>query len=457
MAGQGNGTGVTRRRIVKAGAGGLVLAASPFRVGILRAQEGPIKIGFPVPLSGPYSTEANDQVRCAQIACDFFNEAGGLKGRKAELVVRDDKLDPGEASTRTLELIENEKVNFVCGSLSASVQLSVNQVATKRGVIYNSISQSDTINEASDFTKYTFHEALNPHMTSGAVGRYAFGRLGKKVAYLLADYAYGHEMLRGFRRVAKEMGIEEVAEIRHPLGTADYSTFFPRIQAARPDILVVINFGRDQLNTIKQASDFGVKRQMKIVYPVLLDTQRLAGGAAPFEGIIGGTNYYWGLEESHPSAKRFNDAYRKKHGDAVPSSYGSLGFAGLTGLLAGVTKAGSVDADAVIAAMEADQVRRRQGRAVLPQMRPSGGAAGAGDRVEAGSQDEEQVGHLRRRADASRRREGPAHLPGARPQGVRRDTSPRLRGETRLARKRMFPTCALGCRTRATPEFSASG
>lgn len=353
MAGQGNGTGVTRRRIVKAGAGGLVLAASPFRVSILRAQEGPIKIGFPVPLSGPYSTEANDQVRCAQIACDFFNEAGGLKGRKAELVVRDDKLDPGEASTRTLELIENEKVNFVCGSLSASVQLSVNQVATKRGVIYNSISQSDTINEASDFTKYTFHEALNPHMTSGAVGRYAFGRLGKKVAYLLADYAYGHEMLRGFRRVAKEMGIEEVAEIRHPLGTADYSTFFPRIQAARPDILVVINFGRDQLNTIKQASDFGVKRQMKIVYPVLLDTQRLAGGAAPFEGIIGGTNYYWGLEESHPAAKRFNDAYRKKHGDAVPSSYGSLGFAGLTGLLAGVTKAGSVDADAVIAAMEA--------------------------------------------------------------------------------------------------------
>ena len=41
--------------------------------------------------------------------------------------------------------------------------------------------------------------------------------------------------------------------------------------------------------------------------------------AAPFEGIIGGTNYYWGLEDSHPSAKRFNDAYRKKHGDAVPS------------------------------------------------------------------------------------------------------------------------------------------
>jgi branched-chain amino acid transport system substrate-binding protein len=352
MTDQRRGLEITRRRLIGTGASGLVLAASPFSINKLRAQEGPIKIGFPVPLSGPYSTEANDQVRCAQIAVDFFNEAGGLKGRKAELVVRDDKLDPGEASTRTLELIENEKVNFICGSLSASVQLSVNQVATKRGVIYNSISQSDTINEASDFTKYTFHEALNPHMTSGAVGRYAFGKFGKKVAYLIADYAYGHEMLRGFRRIAKDMGIEEVAEIRHPLGTTDFSTFFPRIQAARPDMLVVVNFGRDQLNTVKQATDFGVKRQMKIVYPVLLDTQRIAGGPAPFEGVVGGANYYWGLEDKQPSAKRFNDAYRKKHGDAVPSAYGALGFAGVTGLLEGVTKAGSVDADAVIAAME---------------------------------------------------------------------------------------------------------
>jgi branched-chain amino acid transport system substrate-binding protein len=342
-----------RRDVLKGGAAVAVLAAAgPSYLRSARAQEGAIKIGFPVPLSGPYSTEANDQVRCAQLAIDLFNESGGLNGRKAELVVRDDKLDPGEAATRALELIESDKVNFLCGSLSASVQLSVNQVASKRGVIYNSISQSDSINEASDFTKYTFHEALNPHLTSGAVGRFAFSKIGKRVAYLIADYAYGHEMARGFRRVGKEFGVEEVAEVKHPLGTTDYSTFFPRIQAARPDILVCINFGRDQLNTIKQASDFGLKRQMKIVYPVLLATQRLAGGAAPFEGVIGGANYYWGLEAQIRSAKRLNAGYREKYGDAVPSDYGALGYAGVYGLLEGARKAGSTDTDAVISAME---------------------------------------------------------------------------------------------------------
>jgi branched-chain amino acid transport system substrate-binding protein len=344
---------LTRREALKSGAAAVALAAAgPSYVRYARAQERPIKIGFPVPLSGPYSTEANDQVRCAQLAIEQFNEAGGLSGRKAELVVRDDKLDPGEAATRALELIESDKVSFLCGSLSASVQLSVNQVASKRGVIYNSISQSDTINEASDFTRYTFHEALNPHLTSGAVGRFVFSKFGKRVAYLIADYAYGHEMARGFRRVGKDLGVEEVAEVKHPLGTTDYSTFFPRLQAARPDILVCINFGRDQLNTIKQANDFGLKRQMKIVYPVLLVTQRLAAGAAPFEGVIGGANYYWGLEEKFASAKRLNEAYRKKYGDAEPSDYGALGYAGVYGLLEGVKKAGSTDTDAVIAAME---------------------------------------------------------------------------------------------------------
>jgi heme/copper-type cytochrome/quinol oxidase subunit 2 len=130
----------TRRDLMK---GGLAVAAAtlaaPYYLRYARAQDGPIKIGFPVPLTGPYGTEAEEQARCAQIAIDEFNAAGGLDGRMAELLVRDDKLDPGEAATRTLELIESDGVNFICGSLSASVQLSVNQVASQRGVIYNSI------------------------------------------------------------------------------------------------------------------------------------------------------------------------------------------------------------------------------------------------------------------------------------------------------------------------------
>lgn len=340
----------SRRGLLQGGA--LALTAPALMRRAWAQGAGPIRIGFPVPLTGAFGAEANDQVRAAQIAVKEFNAAGGLDGRMAELLVRDDKLNPGEAATRTLELIEKDKVNFLVGALSAAVTLSVNNVARERGVLYNSISQSDAINEAKDFGRTTFHEALNPHMTAGAVGRYVFPKHGKRVAFLTADYAYGHEMVRGFRRAGEALGIEVVADIRHPIGASDYSAFLPRLAALKPDVLCLCNFGRDQVVSIQQATEFGLKRTTKLVAPVLLFTARKAGGDA-FEGVVGGTSYYWRLEDSVPTAKAFNDAFRAAYNGAVPSDYGALGYAGVRSVLESVKAAKSTDTDKVIAAMEA--------------------------------------------------------------------------------------------------------
>ncbi len=333
-----------RRQVLQLGAASAAVAGAPFALKLAQAQGGePIKIGFPAPLTGPFSAEAQDQVRAAEIAVRDFNDAGGFNGRRAELLVRDTKLNSGEAATRTLELIEKDKVAFVVGSLSAATQLSINAVCRDRKVLFNSISQSDTINEAKDWSMYTFHEALNPHLTAGAVARYAFPKFGKKVVYLTADYAYGHEMVRGFQRAGQALGMQTLADIRHPLGTADYSAFLPRIQALNPDILVLCNFGRDLVNSAKQATDFGIKANTKIITPVLLYTARQAGGADAFEGILGGTSYYWGMEDKIPAAKAFNDKFRKAYGGAVPSDYGALGYAGVRSVLQAVLNAKSTD------------------------------------------------------------------------------------------------------------------
>ncbi|WOH79568.1 ABC transporter substrate-binding protein [Bradyrhizobium sp. BEA-2-5] len=344
---------ISRRRLLTTASAGAVLAVSPFRINLLQAQEAPIKIGFPVPLTGPYGAEAQDQVRAGQLAVAQFNDAGGLNGRKAELVVRDDKLNPGEAATRTLELVEKEKVNFVVGSLSAAVQLAINNVTKERGVIFNSISQSDTINEAKDFSKFTFHEALNPHMTSGAVGRYAFTKFGKKVAFLTADYAYGHEMVRGFLEVGKEFNIENLGDIRHPLGTTDFSTLLPRLQALKPDILCISNFGRDQQIALKQATDFGIKKSIQIIAPLLSHASRVAAGPQAFEGVVGGCSFFWGIEDKFASTKAFNNAFRKMYDGKLPTDYGALGYGGVRTVLEAVRGAGSVETDKVVAALEA--------------------------------------------------------------------------------------------------------
>ena len=359
-----------RRRLLKSLAGGVALAASglggglgtgPSLFNIARAAPPNIRIGFPVPLSGPYGWEANEQARCAQIAIDKFNAASGLDGRMAELLVRDDRLRPGEAAMRTLELIERDGAQFICGALSASVQLSVNAVAKARETIYMSISQSDAINEAKDFSRYTFHESMNPHMTAGAVGRHVFAQSGKRVAFLVADYAYGHEMMRGFKRAGEAFGIDVVAEVMHPLAVGDFSSFLPAIRAENPDVVCLCNFGNDQMHAIKQAADLGLKNRAQLVAPVLLFNQRLNGDAQAYDGVIGGSNYYWTLENELASAKAFNDEYRARFDGRLPSDYGAYGFAGVSTLLDGVKKATSVQTDAVIAALESIKADKYKG------------------------------------------------------------------------------------------------
>ena len=91
---------------------------------------------------------------------------------------------------------------------------------------------------------------------------------------------------------------------------------------------------------------------MKIITPVLLYTARQAGGPEAFEGILGGTSYYWGMEDRVASAKAFNDKFRKAYNGTVPSDYGALGYAGIMSVLQSVKNAKSTDTPKVIAAME---------------------------------------------------------------------------------------------------------
>ena len=340
---------LSRRATLKGFGAGASLLAMPW---LARAQTSDvIKIGFPMPLTGPFAAEAKDQVKSAQLAVQQINDKGGVVGRKVELLVRDDKLNAGEAATRALELIENDKVNAIVGALSSAIQLATNEVTRARGVLYISISQSDSINEVKDFSKFTFHEALNPTMTTAAVAKHTFKK-GARVAYLCADYAYGHEMLRGFKRAGEAIGTVTVGEILHPIGAPDYSTFIPRISAMKPDILCICNFGRDQANSIKQAVDFGLKDQMKIVVPVILHNQRLVVGTDVFEGVIGGANYYWGMEDTVPSAKAFNAAFRAANGGAVPTDYGAYGYTGVMSLLMAMQAAGGTVTDKMVASLE---------------------------------------------------------------------------------------------------------
>lgn len=338
----------SRRQVLGGGLAFAALAAPNVRT---RAAE-PIRVGFPIPLTGPYQEEALDMLRGGHVAVSMFNQQGGLNGQMAQLLERDTELDIGTGAEVTRKLIADDHVAFITGGLSAAVQLAINQAAKEAKVLFNSISQSDAIVAAPAWSPYTFHEALTPHATTQALGHYVFTNYLKRVAFLVADYAFGSEMLAGFEAAGKRFGIDVVATVRHPLGTDDFRPYLQQIAAAKPNVLILCNFGYDQRNAVQQASWLGFKRSMKLVAPVLDFTARLDLGAEPYEGVLGGTSYYWRLEDTIPSARRFNDRFRAMNDGRVPSDYGALGFAGVMTVLTAAKHAGSMATAKLIDAMQ---------------------------------------------------------------------------------------------------------
>ncbi len=175
--------------------------------------------------------------------------------------------------------------------------------------------------------------------------------LGRRVYVLYADYAFGHQLRDGFKLACEKGGGTFLGADPHPLGASDYSALFPRVQAARPEVLVLANFGKDQLNSVKQATNFGLKNQMKILCPVFLGTVRREGGPEVFDGVYGGSTFYWELAERIPSARRFVEAFQKKNG-RPPFDYAGYAYSGTRLLLEAVQRAGTLEADRVIAALE---------------------------------------------------------------------------------------------------------
>src|SRR5574342_216670 len=108
---------ITRRKFLAAtSATAGALATQGFFPAVLRAQDsGPLKIGFPLPLTGPFSAIAGDQKRGAELAVDELNAKGGVMGRKVEVLFRDDELKPATGAQRTIELIEGQGVDFIVG------------------------------------------------------------------------------------------------------------------------------------------------------------------------------------------------------------------------------------------------------------------------------------------------------------------------------------------------------
>ena len=337
-----------RRLFLTTTATGAAVLAFPH---VLKAQsKDPIRIGFPLPLTGTFAAIAADLQKGAILAGEEINAKGGVMGRKLEILFRDDELKPAVGAQRTKELIENQKVDFVVGGLAAHVQMAINEQTKAAKKLYISVSQSDEISAKPDTSTLTFHEALNPTITSRAMATFGVKELGKKWWVVYADYAWGKQNNAVFTAAVTKLGGTILGSTPYPLGKPEFSAHLPKIQAAKPEAILAVTPGADNVPFLKQAISFGLKKEARIAQPLHFLYYTKEGGAEVFQDIYGATHFCHELAETLPQAKRYVEAFQKKF-HQPPDAYSGYGYNGIYEVARGVELAKSTDSDAVANAL----------------------------------------------------------------------------------------------------------
>src|SRR5438034_3956641 len=192
----------TRRRLLKT-AGGMALVSGISAPAVLRAQTADvIRIGHLTPRTGFLGPLGEYAVMAIDLAVEEINAAGGMMGRKIELL-KEDSVNPQTASTKAERMIERDKVACIIGEISSASCLTIAQVASRNKTLYiNTGGNSDAL-RGKDCQRYMFHVESQNSMYVKTVGR-SFLRdglvKGKKWYSLTADYAFGHDLLKVAKR-----------------------------------------------------------------------------------------------------------------------------------------------------------------------------------------------------------------------------------------------------------------
>jgi ABC-type branched-subunit amino acid transport system substrate-binding protein len=219
-----------------------------------------IRIGHLTPRTGFLGPLGEFAVQAADMAVDEINAAGGVNGRKIELL-KEDSVNPQTASTKAERMIERDKVACIVGEISSASGLTISQVAERTKTLFvNTGCNSDEL-RGKGCKRYMFHIESQNSMYVKTCGRSLLAQglvKGKRWFSLTADYAFGHDLLRVAKRFMAASGGDFAADKLVPTDATDFSPLLLEIRSAKPDLVISNLAGNQMTNFLKQYSEFGL-------------------------------------------------------------------------------------------------------------------------------------------------------------------------------------------------------
>src|SRR5476651_55396 len=216
-----------------------LMAAAAVSLPLAAMAADPIKIGFPMPLSGPAAVYGVPVTKGAELAVQEINAKGGVLGRKLELLSRDSKANADEAVRLARELIIKNNVDFLSGTLTSAEAPAVSTIAKENKVVFVApVAKTVKLTAPENLHPYVFRVASNTEIEGHvAASMMAKWKDVKKIATIAPDYAYGRDAVAAFTKHLKELrpDIEIVDQQWPKLGEADFTPFITAQMSKKPE------------------------------------------------------------------------------------------------------------------------------------------------------------------------------------------------------------------------------
>jgi branched-chain amino acid transport system substrate-binding protein len=313
------------------------------------AQSGPIRVGE----INSYKAQPaflEPYKRGWELALEQANAAGGINGRKIEIIARDDGGNPGDAVRVAEELVSRERVDFLVGGFLSHIGLALTDFAKQKKIFFLASEPLTDKIVWQNGNRYTFRLRASTYMQTAMLVPEAATWKKKRWAIVYPNYEYGQSAAASFKTLLKKAqpDVEFVGEQAPALGKVDAGAVVQALADMKPDAIFNVLFGADLAKFVREGNTRGLFKGREVVSlltgePEYIDPLK---DEAPEGWLV--TGYPWDRINT-PEHKTFVDAYRAKYND-YPRLGSIVGYVSVQAVVAGLKKAGGPDTEKMITA-----------------------------------------------------------------------------------------------------------
>lgn len=291
-----------------------------------------------------------------ELAVDEINSAGGVLGRKIEVVSRDDNGNPGDAVRVAEELVSRENVSLIFGTFLSNIGLAVTDFAKQRKVLFVAAEPLTDKITWGNGNRYTFRLRPSTYMQVAMLVPEAAKLKKKRWAIVYPNYEYGQSAAATFKQLLKaaQPDVEFVAEQAPALGRIDAGAVVQAVADAKPDAIFNVTFGADLSKFVREGNTRGTFKD-RVVFSMLsgepeyLDPLK---DEAPVGWWVTGYPWYSIQTKEHDAFLRAYQAKFKEY----PRLGSVVGYSTVMSIAAALKKAGSTDTEKMITAFRGLQL-----------------------------------------------------------------------------------------------------